>query len=205
MRWILTSLADVDFYKLTMLQLYWKFHLAVTGRYGFKNRTVRVQLARKIGVKELRRQFRHGRTLRFTDEEIAYLAEVSEKRGGLFEPEFLEFLRGLQLSPIHVSLSEDGTQLIIETPEEARLVDSMLWETLVMNIVNELYIEGEKHELGLTDDDLWAEGDRRLTAKIVAQDRGPKIDVFKRVRRSGYHKKSTVSMLDSFPLLFRQI
>ncbi|OGL95360.1 nicotinate phosphoribosyltransferase [Candidatus Uhrbacteria bacterium RIFOXYB12_FULL_58_10] len=191
MRWILTSLADVDFYKLTMLQLYWKFHLAVTGRYGFKNRTVRVQLARKIGVKELRRQFRHGRTLRFTDEEIAYLAEVSEKRGGLFEPEFLEFLRGLQLSPIHVSLSEDGTQLIIETPEEARLVDSMLWETLVMNIVNELYIEGEKHELGLTDDDLWAEGDRRLTAKIVAlneaHDRGlpvPFIDFGTRRRRS---------------------
>jgi len=29
----------------------------------------------------------------------------------------------------------------------------------------------------------------RVTAKITAQDRGPKIDVFKKNRRKGFHKK----------------
>ncbi len=164
--WILTSLADVDVYKIYMLQLYFLKHRAVRGKYGFKNRTIRVPLGRTLDIEEIRRQLEHARDLRFTDEVIRFLELVSAQRGGLFRPEFLEFLRTLQLSPIHVSLSEDGSQLVIET-EEAPLVEAMLWETLVMNVVNRMYFLDKMREEGKTEDDAWAEGDRRLTAKIA--------------------------------------
>lgn len=173
--WILTSLADVDIYKLTMLQLYWLKHRQVRGRYGFKNRTVRVPLGSELDVEEARRQLDHARDLRFTDDEIAYLARVSRERGGLFRPEFLEFLRTVQLCPISVSRSEDGSQLVIVT-EEAPLVEAILWETLVMNVVNRMHFLEEMRRTGVSEEEAWAEGDRRLTAKIAklnaAYDRG---------------------------------
>ncbi len=164
--WILTSLADVDFYKLTMMQLYFLKHRTVRGKYGFKNRTVRVPLGQKLDIDELRRQLEHGRGLGFTDREIDELATVSRQRGGLFRQDFLEFLRTVRLSPITVELSADGTQLVIET-EEAPLVEAMLWETLVMNVVNRMYFLDKMREEGKTEEDAWAEGDRRLTAKIT--------------------------------------
>lgn len=172
---ILTSLADLDVYKIYMLQLYFLKHRAVRGKYGFKNRTIRVPLGRTLDIEEIRRQLEHARGLGFTEREIGFLAAVSEQRGGLFRPAFLEFLRTLRLCPIRVSLSEDGTQLVIET-EEAPLVEAMLWETLVMNVVNRMYFLAKMREEGKTEDEAWAEGDRRLSAKIAklnaAFDRG---------------------------------
>lgn len=165
--WILTSLADVDFYKLTMLQLYFLKHRRVRGKYGFKNRTIKVPLGRKLDIDELRRQLEHGIDLWFTDREIDYLATVSTQRGGLFRPEFLEFLCTVRLSPIKVELSADGTQLVIETAEDGLIVEAMLWETLIMNVVNRMYFLDKMREEGKTEEDAWAEGDRRLTAKIA--------------------------------------
>ena len=166
MDWILTSLADIDFYKLTMLQLYFLKHRSVRGKYGFKNRAIKVPLGLRLDISEVRRQLEHARDLRFTNEEIDYLSGVSGQRGGLFRPEFLEFLRTVRLSEISVNLSEDGTQLVIET-DEAPLVEAMLWETLVMNVVNRMYFVAKMREEGKTEEDAWAEGDRRLTAKIA--------------------------------------
>ena len=165
-KWILTSLADVDFYKLTMLQLFFLKHRTVRGKSAFKNRSVKVPLGLKLDIDEVRRQLEHARDLHFTDAEIEYLSEVSKQRGGLFRPEFLAFLRTLRISEINVSLSEDGTQLVIETAEST-LVEESLWETLVMNVVNRMYFLGKMEEGGKTEEETWEEGDRRLTAKIA--------------------------------------
>ena len=166
-QWILTSLADIDFYKLTMLQLFFLKHRFARGKSALKNRTVRVPLGLELDINEVRRQLEHGRDLRFTDKEIRYLELESQRRGGLFKPEFLAFLRTLQLSPVSVSLSEDGTQLVIETGEDALIVEETLWETLVMNVVNRMHFLAKMDAEGKTEEDAWAEGDRRLTAKIA--------------------------------------
>ena len=166
MPWILTSLLDIDFYKLTMLMFYWFFHPETTGVYGFKNRTMKVKLGRILDIDEVRRQLEHGRALQFTEEELTFLEAVSKRRGNLFMPGFIAFLRKLRLGPIRVSLSEDGDQLVIET-EEAPLVEQMLWETLVMNVVNRMYILETRKRTGTTQEEAWAEGDRRLEAKIA--------------------------------------
>jgi len=73
---IITSLLDLDLYKLTMLQFIWWLHRDVPVTFAFRNRTTSVQLGAFVQLVHLQRELDHVRTLRFTDDEIAYLAAL---------------------------------------------------------------------------------------------------------------------------------
>jgi nicotinate phosphoribosyltransferase len=132
---IIVSLLDTDFYKFTMAQAAWKRHKDVPVTYAFKNRTAKVRLAEVVDIGELREQFDHVRSLRFVEDEIAFLGESSHVPIGLFSNEFLSFLEGVRLPEYRLS-AEDG-QFVIET--DGPWPVAMFWETFILSIVNELY------------------------------------------------------------------
>jgi nicotinate phosphoribosyltransferase len=81
---IITSLLDLDFYKLTMGQLIWKHHADNEVKLSSKNRTTRVQLAKCID----------------------YLRALK-----IFEEGYLDFLAKLQLPEIEINV-HDGQYVI---------------------------------------------------------------------------------------------
>lgn len=171
---IIQSLSDLDYYKLTMAQVAWYLYADVRVRYAFKNRTKKVALALAISLDELRRELEHVRTLRFTEDELAFLRESPHLPRGLFREEFLDFLRGLELPPCLVAREGDTYRIEVEGAWPVVI----FWETIVLAIVNELYYRAElvRRCQRLPDVlNVLAEGRRRLTAKIELLKAHPEI------------------------------
>lgn len=154
---IIRSLLDLDFYKLTMMQLVWKLFKGVAVKYGFINRTKRVPLALYVKRSDLVREMEHVRALRLTAEERAYLESL-----GFFSKEFLDELSGLELAPYTIS-AKDGQYVITV---EGTWFQSILWETFILSITNELYNRGVMKERGIDPAAAYLEGARRLRRKI---------------------------------------
>lgn len=135
------SLLDLDYYKLTMMQFaYFKYKDIKVG-YKFTNRT-KIKLAQYIDVEHLRSELDTIKMLKFSDEELNWLSSnqhVYEKGGELvptFHPEFIEYLKNFQLSSYILEVENDD--FIIETPE-CLWHESILWETMILSTINELY------------------------------------------------------------------
>src|SRR5260221_1874013 len=95
---IVRSLLDTDFYKLLMLQMIWGVYRDVQATFSLINRTARVRVAEEVDERELRDQLDHARTLRFTKNEMIWLAGNSfYGRAHIFDPKFLSCLAGFQL------------------------------------------------------------------------------------------------------------
>ncbi|MCX5901881.1 MAG: hypothetical protein NTV89_00065 [Proteobacteria bacterium] len=82
--YIITSVFDTDFYKLTMGQLIFEKYPDVPVKYSFKNRTANVFLAHHIHEEDFRRELDHVRGLRLTDNEAAYLRGLQGSGKQLF-------------------------------------------------------------------------------------------------------------------------
>ena len=128
---IIKSLLDLDFYKLTMCQLVFHHFPNLKVRFKFKNRT-KINLASYIPVEQIKEQFEFVKTLRFKKEEIDFL-----RKQKIFSEDFLNFLLNFKMPDISVTIV-DG-ELNIETEREEYWKKSILWETIVLSIVNELY------------------------------------------------------------------
>lgn len=158
---IIESLLDTDFYKFTMARFVYERWSQVQARYALHCRTKDARLPELVYPDELSDQLEHVLSLKFWDDELAYLrGNPTCPLGG----EFIELGLG-RLRPADVEVGRDGDGLRIEIA--GRWGDAILWETYVLSIVNELYARGLARERGLRPDDLWDEGDRRLEAKIA--------------------------------------
>ena len=71
---IIRSLLDTDFYKLLMLQAIWQEHPDVDVTFSLINRSRHIRLGDIIDEGELRAQLDHARSLRFTRQELIWLA-----------------------------------------------------------------------------------------------------------------------------------
>ncbi len=134
---IISSLLDVDFYKFTMGQLVFRKFPDVPVTYGFKNRTMAVNIADYIEEAELRRELDFARTLRFNNSELHFLRGTNEYQERMFGEDYLEFLRNLQLPDYRLDKVGDTYQL--EFP--GRWCEAIYWETIALAIVNELYFQ----------------------------------------------------------------
>lgn len=178
---IITSLLDTDFYKLTMMQFYFFYYRSVEAEFAFKIRTKGVRQADIIPFDAIKEQLDFVSQLTFTSDEINYLRSLRGKSGALyFREEFLEFLGNYHLSPYTIKIIDGNYDI----RSKGTVMNSMLWETLVMSIDNELYYD---YLPGLDWDMLYVEGRKRLAAKIAAwQERPhmPIVDFGSRRRRS---------------------
>lgn len=132
---IIESLLDLDFYKLSMGQFIFHRHPTVPVTLSFINRTTSVRLGEIIDIGELREQFEHCRTLRFSPQELHYIMGTYEYNELMFKIDYGQFLKGLTLPEFDLEV-EDGQLRLLFTASWGELT---YWETLAMSIVNELY------------------------------------------------------------------
>ncbi len=158
------SLLDLDFYKFTMGQVAFNRYRDVPVTYAFINRTKSVALPEFINESELRAELERVQSLRFRPEELAYLRESEYVQRGLFSDPFLSSLAELRLP--NFQLAVDGRELRIEVT--GPWAAAIYWETLILCVVSELYSSSLIAKQGITISEAWAEGDRRVGAKIAA-------------------------------------
>ena len=150
---IIRSLLDTDLYKFTMMQAVLHQHPAAQVAYRFRCRTPGVDLSPFID--EIRAEIDALCTLRFADDELAYLRGLR-----YIKTDFVDFLRLFQLDARYVRLeavpgASGGIELEIEGP----WLHTIPFEVPLLAIVNEVWF---RHQPPADE----AEGLRRLQAKI---------------------------------------
>lgn len=153
----------LDYYKATMSQVEFEkirdesvtFELKNRGSNKLSEYVLPEQLAARL------RELQAG----WTPEELAYLASLQNQTDGSsqFSAEFLDYLAENDLPPVTIGIDEFD-ELTVQTTGPAPLVT--FWETVIMSELNELYFANKLAREGGSLDDLYAEGDRRLDAKI---------------------------------------
>ncbi len=157
---IITSLLDNDLYKFTMLQTVLHRFPQAHAEYEFKCRNLPgVPLAR---IEEaLNQQLDALCTLAFTGEELAYLRGLRFMR-----PDFVDFLEDFRLKRRYIRVvcdpaADPREQLKIQVA--GPMAQSMMFEIYELSLVNELVFREVSRG---REEELLAEGRRRLTAKI---------------------------------------
>jgi nicotinate phosphoribosyltransferase len=132
-RWLIDSLMDTDFYKITMLQAYYhaaEFRLVdVEWKFACRNRNG-FNLAELIP--EILRQLEHVCTLSFTEQELDYLSQFP-----YIKPDFIEFLRIFKLNKRFIQLQPKGDDLNLRF--HGPLVHVTLLEIYALAIISELH------------------------------------------------------------------
>jgi len=169
---IITSILDLDHYKLTMGQFAFHRYPDVPVKYGFTNRTKSVKLAEIIDEKDLRREFDHILGLRLTDEEIEYMRGLKNNGGTLFKEDYLDFFKNIQM-PGYDLRKEDGNFKIEFAGPWAKAI---YWETLALSAINELYYRALTKNMSEEQvKAVYQEGDRRLKEKIALLNQNPDV------------------------------
>ena len=150
---IIRSLLDTDLYKFTMMQAVLHQHPAAQVAYRFRCRTPGVDLSPFID--EIRAEIDALCTLRFADDELAYLRGLR-----YIKTDFVDFLRLFQLDARYVRLEAvPGASGRIELEIEGPWLHTIPFEVPLLAVVNEVWF---RHQPPADE----AEGLRRLQAKI---------------------------------------
>jgi nicotinate phosphoribosyltransferase len=128
---IIESLLDTDLYKFTMWQPMLHQFPGNQARYRFVCRNQPAYPLAQLR-EELDAQLEHLCALRFSEDELAYLAT---KR--FFKSDFIDFLRIFRFQRRYLTVETDGDELIIEA--RGPQIHVMGFEVFVLAIVNELY------------------------------------------------------------------
>lgn len=169
---IIQSLLDTDFYKFTMGQLVFRKYRDVPVRYGFKNRTRLVAIARHIKEEDLRRELDHVRDLKLTKTEIHYLRGTNEYQDRMFAEDYLQFLEKLELPSY--TLERDGGTYKLEFA--GPWSQAIYWETFALSIINELYYRSLLEKMSqLEREAVKATGIVRLAEKVKILKENPEV------------------------------
>ena len=186
---IVRSLLDTDFYKFLMLQMIWKLKPEVRVAFGLRNRTGAVKLAQVIDRAELVAQLDHARTLRFERNELIWLAGNSfYGKGQIFEPDFVDFLRGFRLPDYELTEKDGQFELRFDGP----WTQTTMWEVPCLAIVSELRARAAMRQMSRFELDLfYARAKARLWDKIerlrvLAQEGPLRLGDFGTRRRHGF-------------------
>ena len=123
------SLIDVDLYKLTMMQFFFKYYNNTVVKFKFNNRTD-INLGYYIDKDRLINELNSVKKLNFKPGEVEYLRGL-----GYFEDDFLDYLKNYKLPNITV----DNVNGRFDIHTTANWHDVTLWETIVLSTINELY------------------------------------------------------------------
>ncbi len=159
---VITSLLDLDHYKLTMGQFVFNRYPDVPVKYSFKNRTKKVKLAEIVDEKDLRIELDAVQGLKATAKELDYLRTLKNNGKRLFSEDYLQFLRNLELPDY--KLETENRDFKLEFP--GKWAEAIYWETLTLSIMNELYYRAltknfDKEQMR----GLYKTGKQRLDAK----------------------------------------
>jgi len=132
---IIATLADTDFYKLTMQQVIFEKYANTFVRYDFKCRNTNILATvkdKKAFIADLNKELDHLCSLRYTAQEIKYLASIR-----FLKPAFIEFLKFFKLNReyIHVYEYQNDVAISVIGP----WLFTIPFEVPVLAIVSELY------------------------------------------------------------------
>ena len=150
---IIASLLDTDLYKFTMMQVVLHQFPGAQVEYRFKCRNPGVNLA--AHAEEIRQEIRALCSLRFQDDELAYLRSLR-----FIKSDFVDFLGLFKLNEKYITVTPLPTgelEIVIEGP----WLHTILFEIPVLAIVNEVYFRNTQPKPDLD------EGRRRLDTKIA--------------------------------------
>jgi nicotinate phosphoribosyltransferase len=152
---IITSLLDTDLYKFTMMQVVLHHFPGANVEYRFKCRNPGIDLASHVD--EIREQVHWLCTLRFREQELAYLSSLR-----FIKSDFVDFLGLFQLNTQYITINpspkDNGEiEIVIRGP----WLHTILFEIPVLAIVNEVYFRATQKAPDFT------EGRRRLREKIA--------------------------------------
>ena len=152
---IIQSLLDTDLYKFTMLQVVLHKFPQTHSVYHFRCRNLEDTVYPLTDIlDDLNQQLDYLCQLKFKEDELLYLRSLR-----FIKSDFVDYLELFQLKRrfIKASIDEQGRlDIWIEGP----MVQAMMFEIFVLAIVNELYF------MRIRSDDVLAEGERRLQAKV---------------------------------------
>ncbi|MDC5070882.1 nicotinate phosphoribosyltransferase [Acinetobacter baumannii] len=152
---IIHSLLDTDLYKFTMLQVVLHKFPQTHSVYHFRCRNLEDTVYPLVDIlDDLNEQLDHLCNLNYKEDELQYLRKLR-----FIKSDFVDYLELFQLKRrfIHASIDEEGR---LDIRIEGPMVQAMMFEIFVLAIVNELYFSRIK------TDEVWAEGERRLQAKL---------------------------------------
>ena len=153
---IIQSLLDTDLYKFTMLQVVLHKFPQTHSVYHFRCRNLEDTVYPLTDIlADLNEQLDHLCQLKFKEDELLYLRSLR-----FIKSDFVDYLELFQLKRRFIKAgidSEGRLDIWVEGP----MVQAMMFEIFVLAIVNELYFRR------IRTDDVLAEGERRLLAKIA--------------------------------------
>lgn len=152
---IIHSLLDTDLYKFTMLQVVLHKFPQTHSVYHFRCRNLEDTVYPLVDIlDDLNEQLDHLCNLKYKEDELQYLRKLR-----FIKSDFVDYLELFQLKRrfIQASIDAEGR---LDIHIEGPMVQAMMFEIFVLAIVNELYFSRIK------TDDVWAEGERRLQAKL---------------------------------------
>ena len=150
---IIQSLLDTDLYKFTMMQVVLHHFPGAQVEYKFRCRTEGVDLRPDLDA--IRSELRHLCSLRFRQDELAYL------RGLRFmKSDFVDFLGLFQFNERFVQLGPGEKPGEIDITIRGPWLHTILFEIPILAIVSELYFRRTRPGASLE------EGRRRLQSKI---------------------------------------
>src|ERR1700746_2891876 len=132
---IVRSLLDTDFYKLLMQQMIREFYPEINTTFSVINRSSHVRLAEAIDEGELRAQLDHARTIRFTKNELIWLAgNTFYGKTHMFAPDFIDHTAGFRLPEYELRKVDGQYELHFYGP----WTHTTMWEIPALAILNEL-------------------------------------------------------------------
>ncbi|NUG52445.1 nicotinate phosphoribosyltransferase [Acinetobacter lactucae] len=152
---IIHSLLDTDLYKFTMLQVVLHKFPQTHSVYHFRCRNLEDTVYPLVDIlDDLNEQLDHLCNLKYKEDELQYLRKLR-----FIKSDFVDYLELFQLKRrfIQASIDAEGR---LDIRIEGPMVQAMMFEIFVLAIVNELYFSRIK------TDQVWAEGERRLQAKL---------------------------------------
>lgn len=154
---IIKSLLSCDFYKFSMLNVFFRVCPDVNAKYKFKCRNPNINL---LPFKdEIEKEIDDLCNLKLNQEELDYLATIR-----FFNPAFVNLMEDFQLKRRYITVSEKDGNLDITM--EGPLTNVTMFEIFVLKIVHEVY----SRNVNPPTDELLAEGRNRLTKKIIAME-----------------------------------
>ncbi len=131
---IIESILDLDIYKIYMMNFVLQLYPDTIVTYKFKNRGK--QRFNKEFIIKLQKEINSLANLKLTDKEYIYLKE----NHSYLSPGYIEYLKNFRLNPsnVKIKLTEDNN---LDLEIEGLWRDTILFETILMSIISELYFE----------------------------------------------------------------